>query len=294
VVWGLLNQSDTAHYIRVEKAFLDPTTSALDIARIPDSLYYDNAIVQLRRISTNQVFTLNRVDGNLEGYPRDTGVFAWIPNYLYKIKASQINLVAGDEYELIIDRGDGKVPVTATTVILPKPDLRNPAPGAKLSLKPKSGFTFTWSEQEDAVIFDLKLIFHYSERSPETNNIFVDKSFEWDIVNNLEDKTYSVEGTDFFNIIKANIEDNPQAIRRFNSIDIVLWSGGQEIRDFIRIAQANDGITSTQEIPKYTNLSEGIGIFSSRNVSYITGFDLTDQAIDSLMESNITAHLNFQ
>src|SRR5688572_25735004 len=83
VVWGLLNESDTAHYIRVEKAFLDPTTSALDIARIPDSLYYDNALVSLRRISTGQIFPLERVNGDLEGYPREGGVFAETPNYLY-------------------------------------------------------------------------------------------------------------------------------------------------------------------------------------------------------------------
>ena len=84
VVWGLLSKSDTAHYIRVEKAFLDPTTSAYDIARIPDSLYYDEAVVTLKRVNTGQVFTLERVDGDLEGYPREGGVFAEVPNYLYE------------------------------------------------------------------------------------------------------------------------------------------------------------------------------------------------------------------
>src|SRR5688572_30550330 len=116
VVWGLLNKSDTAHYIRVEKAYLDPTTSALDIARIPDSLYYENASVSLKRVNTGQIFPLERVIGELEGYPRDTfqqsdpdsaGIFAETPNYLYKIKANVINLVVGEAYEFILDRGDG-------------------------------------------------------------------------------------------------------------------------------------------------------------------------------------------
>ncbi len=35
VVWGFLSKSDTAHYIRVEKAFLDPKISANVIARHP-------------------------------------------------------------------------------------------------------------------------------------------------------------------------------------------------------------------------------------------------------------------
>src|SRR5688572_27152203 len=108
VVWGLLNASDTAHYIRVEKAFLDPTTSAFDIAQIPDSLYYDNASVSLRRISSGQVFPLQRVNGDLEGYPREEGIFAETPNYLYKIKANSINLMPGELYEFILERGEGK------------------------------------------------------------------------------------------------------------------------------------------------------------------------------------------
>ena len=61
IVWGFLSKSDTAHYIRVEKAFLDPNTSAYTIARIPDSLYYENAVVTLKRIASGQVFTLTRV-----------------------------------------------------------------------------------------------------------------------------------------------------------------------------------------------------------------------------------------
>ena len=37
VVYGLLSKSDTANYIRVEKAFIDNEKSALDLAQIPDS-----------------------------------------------------------------------------------------------------------------------------------------------------------------------------------------------------------------------------------------------------------------
>ncbi|MEZ5030008.1 MAG: hypothetical protein R2787_01275 [Saprospiraceae bacterium] len=40
VVYGFLSRSDTAQYIRVEKAFLDPATSAFVIAKNPDSLYF--------------------------------------------------------------------------------------------------------------------------------------------------------------------------------------------------------------------------------------------------------------
>lgn len=294
VVWGLLSKSDTAHYIRLEKAFLDPTTSALDIARIPDSLYYDDAQVSLRRVATNQVFSLTRVDGDLEGYPREGGIFAETPNYLYKIHASMINLVIGEEYELIINRGDGTAPVTATTEIVAKPDLRNPTKGSMLSLRPKFQFNITWTPAPQAAIYDLQMRFHYREKSPATNDLFVPRSFHWTLVRNYTSANYELAGTDFYNTIRANIAEDLEATRRFDSLDIIIWAGGQELADFIKLTQANTGITSTQDIPEYTNMSEGIGIFSSRNVSFNTGFRLNEASLDSLSQSVITEHLNFE
>lgn len=296
VVWGLLNKSDTAHYIRVEKAYLDPTTSALDIARIPDSLYYEDAVVQLRRISSGQVFTLEKVNGDIEGYPRDTGTFAEVPNFLYKIRANEINLVIGDEYEFILQRNDHTPTVTANTIILGKPVLRvpNPSQGALLSFRPNNNFNFDWNDMPDAGIFDIHVTFHYSERSPETGNLYVPKSFVWVVQRNILESEHSVNGSEFYNTIKDRIEEDFDAERLFESIDITIWAGGKELYEFIKIIQANFNITSTQDIPTYTNLSEGLGIFSSRNFSTYTDFQLTDQTLDSLRDGSITGNLNFQ
>ena len=294
VVWGLLNKSDTAHYIRVEKAFLDPNTSALNIAQIPDSLYYENATVTLKRVNTGTVFTLERVDGDLEGYPRESGIFADSPNYLYKIKANVINLVVGEEYEFSLVRSDNTAPVIARTIILPKPVLRNPSAGSKISFKRNALTTFMWNEIPDAGIFDLKFRIHYSERTPETNNQFVPKFFDWTVESGLAERETKVDGIDFYNRIKSNIVENIQATRVFDSLDVIVWTGGVELATFIKITQANYGLTSTQDFPRYTNLSEGLGIFSSRNVSYNTGFSVTDQTLDSLRDGVITRSLNFQ
>ena len=72
IVYGLLSSTDTAHYIRVEKAFADPNGSALDVAQIPDSLYYMDAVVSLRNVQAGEEYILTMVDGNVEGRA-DTG-----------------------------------------------------------------------------------------------------------------------------------------------------------------------------------------------------------------------------
>ena len=301
IVWGFLNKSDTAHYIRIEKAFLDPTTSAYTIARIPDSLYYDDAVVTLKRIASGQVYTLTRVDGNLEGYPRDSGVFAESPNYLYKIKANVIALVAGDKYQFSLQRNDQTDPVTAETIILPPARLRNPIPGANLLFKPGSSFTFGWDPVPDAGVYDLQMRFNYSEKSPSTGNIYVPLSIQWTLAQGLQDPEGSTnpgykmpDGEDFYNTIAANIDVDPDAVRVFTSIDIIVWCGGEELLNYTKVLGANSGITSTQDAPQYTNLSEGRGIFTSRNISNNTGFGLHSQALEELKNGSITGDLNFQ
>lgn len=300
VVWGMLSKSDTAHYIRVEKAFLDPDISANIIARIPDSLYYENAVVTLKRIASGQVYTLTRVDGTLEGYPRQPGEFAESPNYLYKIKANLIALVAGDKYEFSLQRDDQSNPVTAQTIILSAAKLRNPSAGTNLLLKPGFPFTFSWNEVADAGLYDLQMRFNYTEKSPSTGNVYIPLSVKWTIAQGLldpegsADPGYKMDGAQFYNTLAAEIEVDPDATRIFQSIDILVWCGGDELLQYNTTLGANTGITSTQDIPEYTNLSEGRGIFTSRELSNNTGFGLHPQSLDELRNGSITGDLNFQ
>ena len=46
IVYAILDPADTAHYIRVEKAFVDNEISGFELAGNPDSIYYENITVQ--------------------------------------------------------------------------------------------------------------------------------------------------------------------------------------------------------------------------------------------------------
>lgn len=65
VVYGLLDPIDTVQFIRVEKAFLDEKTGALEIAKIADSLYLDSAEVILSRLDTSWSVSLQKYSINL-------------------------------------------------------------------------------------------------------------------------------------------------------------------------------------------------------------------------------------
>lgn len=301
VVYALLSQSDNVHYIRVEKAFLDKETSALEVAKNADSLYYDNAIVQLERVETGDVFNLQKVDGTNIGFPRDEGIFATSPNYLYKIDANQINLREGERYRLIINRGEGLTEVTAETTIIGEHQFIQAAPANPIDWQYERDVTITWrTDDEAAVFYELKIIVHYEETDPNNSSQFIDKSVEWIVDKDIRREegvprvTYEIPGISFYQFLGTNIKGPSNVNRIFRRLDIVVVGGGQELFDYINIGKANVGITSSQVIPTYTNLSEGFGVFSSRVFFDKNNFTVSSMTRDSLRDGIFTKDLNFQ
>ena len=103
-----------------------------------------------------------------------------------------------------------------------------------------------------------------------------------------------VFGEEFYRFLGSAIPETPAMLRQFVGFDLIVTAGGQEMVDFLQIARANTGITSSQVIPVYSNLSEGRGIFSSRAVLERTGLILNSTSMDSLRDGRFTRQLNFQ
>ncbi len=301
VVYGLLNIADSVHYIRVEKAFLDPNGDALKMAQNPDSLYYPAASVQLLRLSNAQVFNLRKIDGNKEGYPRQTGIFATSPNWLYRADSSTIRLEKGEKIRFRLDRGNGLPPVIAETIVLDKGRQRTPAPtDGRFAFHYNLPSKVSWSSDAAARIFDVKLVLNYAEWPVNNPNAVVKKSLDWVWRQGLRVESAQPEnvveksGVEFYQHLKANLSENNTLRRIFLGIDINIINGGPELEKFINVAQANTGLTGSQELPVYTNLSEGRGVFSSVTFLVTRNVQLTTESRDSLRLGVHTKALNFQ
>ena len=81
--------------------------------------------------------------------------------------------------------------------------------------------------------------------------------------------------------------------RRFESLDFHITAAGQDFVDLQRIVQANGGITSSNQLPVFSNISEGLGIFASRSKLDIEGITLASSGIDSLVNGIYTKDLSF-
>ncbi|MCB9303999.1 MAG: DUF4249 family protein [Lewinellaceae bacterium] len=301
VVYSFISVQDTAHYVRIEKAFLEPGGNAIEIAKIADSIYYSNISVELEKLATGESFPMQKVDGRDEGYPKEEGVFANEPNVLYKIPVDQLNLQEGSRIRLVINRGEELPPVTAETTVLSEIDSISSSPTRVIRRwLYQEAKKISWRPGPEAKIFDVRFVFYYLESQPSTPNIFERKSVEWVVDRAVFNETNSdrVEteafGEAFYSFLGNAIPKSTGEIRLFDNMDLIVTGGGDELYQFVRVARANTGITSSQSIPTYSNLSEGLGIFTSRFSMRRTGFRLQEEALDTLISGIYTKDLNFR
>lgn len=294
VVYGVLSPFDTVHYIRIEKAFLDPSRSALEIAQIADSIYYDDLDAVLVDVSSGERYNLEAVDGNLIGLQRQEGIFATSPNLLYRVTAGDINLSPRQDYRLEINRSESLPLVTATTEIVSRPSINRPFFTERLRFQDNNFFKVLWLVSDNAAMYDVNLIIHFLETDPENVSEFVARALEWNIARNITLNEVEILGIRFYEYLAGQLEAHPDINRIFTGIDVEVLAGGEELAEFRRIQLANTGITSVGgDIPRYTNLSEGIGILTSSNRDLKTGYDLHPETLDSLRNGRITEELNF-
>lgn len=301
VVWGFLNMADTAQYIRVEKAFIDPNVSVLQLAQNPDSLYYNNILVELENTRTGVRTPLHRVDGNLEGYPRKEGIFAAAPNYLYKVKTTPNLLIPDDIYRIQVSDESGRIITTAETPMVGEYTLRVNTPQNPILFRYDSSLRVTWESLErTAYFYDVTLRLNIQEfeiNNPGNSEL---KVLHWQIERgqlrgvSLVTVTTFVPGVNFYRYLEAQLPANPNVGRRFISLDIIVDSGAKNLFDFLSVSQANAGITGAEFVPAYSNVENGRGLFSSRHRLIAPGFVLSPASVDSLKNGIYTKDLNFQ
>jgi hypothetical protein len=301
IVYGLLDLDNEVNYIRIQKAFLPKDgESALDVALNPDSLYYNNIDVRLERVDNGESYPLERVDGEDEGLEKGEGVFANQPNYVYKLDLTgDEELIADREYRLIINRGDNLPEVTANAKVVGEAMFTSPFEVGQINIRYRD-FDVTWRKAPAAAFYDLKMEIFFLEEDPASPGSFNEKSVIWNIENNIvpgsasQAVNYEFEGESFYQFIGGRLDDNQGFERIFQSLDFILDCGGNEIFEYINIGQANTGITSSQIIPTYTNLSEGFGVFSSRSRLRYENFTLKAESRDSLANGIYTQDLGFE
>jgi hypothetical protein len=305
VVYAILSTKDTATYIRVEKAFSDPTRNAFEVAQIADSLYYNDAKVSLVRNKNSERFDLTQVDGNTEGYPRKEGIFAKAPNKVYKIKTALLNMKANEEWRIEVIRQGKKIADELTKVVgeyvLTAPNTNNKI----LFFRADNQYSVTIETDENEQtgrMYEANIILNIDET---LNGVIQSKKYVWafDLNDNRGrlnaqsfDPTINFQrrAKEFYDFLGNNITVVTGISRTIKSVDFEVLIGGQAFIDYRKRFNSNSGITGSQTILNYTNAGGSLGFVGSRNRVFVTDFKLSSETLEAIKNTDVTRNLGFK
>lgn len=294
VVYGLINAADSVQYIRINKAFLGEG-NAETMALIPDSFNYPDILdVTLERTGIVSE-TINLIRDSSIAMP--PGAFANVPNILYRTPAGKL-INKTSNYNLTIkNRASGKI-VTANAIAVGDIGITSPQVSlGTINVGDTFKYKVKFSPNSDGVIYNLSVDFRYKETDLISGNQTYHKA-TWVFPNvsrpkgNTTDIEIEFTGDQFFSFVKSNLQEKANISRIFLGLDFIFTIGGEEFATYYQVNQPPTGVV--QNIPLYTNIEGGIGIFSSRYTQIVPNKQLDGKGLDSLKGGRFTANLGFQ
>ena len=317
VVYGLLDQADSLHYIKINRAFIGPG-NALEIAQIADSSYFTNVDATISEY-LNGILTrswllrdtiLDNKDPNGVFYAPEQKVyyFKTLPTGLNGViqpstnpQMTSLNPQAIYKIDIVIN--NGAFSVSGETELVHGITCSN-GPTSNLNLKfadnpgeyKSTGITVSSTGNSFVLNTQLKIAFNEWE-----NNTYSEKSFFWnlgeaDVQPNDPSTIFTANGETFYNLMKSNCTENSTISKRtFKGVTIKITGGAEELYNYIAVNKPSSGLAQSK--PTYTNLTATngkrvIGIFSSRQtVEIYHPFYVSQQAYLRALDKKSTREL---
>ena len=292
VVYGLLDAGDDhkTQLIKINKAFLGKM-DALQMAQYADSINFNpnNLDVNIYRIKNGSIIDSIALDTTIIikdslANNGEAGFFSIDNNIIYTFENDNF-LNSNSEYEILIKNSITGNQVSSLTNIISNFDfdmasgfpfgfIETWIPGNPSATK-FSNTVVVWKNSADnGVQYQIDLIFNYNENNIAKNLIYTSSVLD-------ETAIFEFEGEKFFNFLKNELDEDPLIDREFISIDLVMTVGSEDLKTYRIVNEEITGIV--QERPQFTNINNGIGLFSSRFTKTRKGFSIANRTIDYLI-----------
>jgi len=291
VVYGLLDSGigKETQQIKISKAFLGKM-AAPQMAQYADSINFDSGelavkVIRLKNNGDSDTIILDEVPTT-----RSSGIFNnSIMMYTFenedKFLSDKLSTSENYEYMLSVKNNITGNEVSSTTNIVsnfnfdmgagfPFGFIETWIPGNSSATK-FSDQRVSWGNSNDnGLQYQIDLIFNYQE-----NNIDKDLIYTTSVLEGTSQ--FAFEGEKFFNFLKNELVKDPSIERKFIDIDLVMTVGSEDLKTYRIINEEITGIV--QERPQFTNINNGIGLFSSRFTKTRKGFSIANRTIDYLI-----------
>lgn len=288
IVYGLIDPNNEDQLIKINKAYLGEG-DAIQMASVSDSTNYDpsNLIVKIHRVR-EQVFntydTLSTVVLTDTVLDKDDGLFSTDDNIIYTFKKPSSFYNTNSIYVLeILNLSTGQK-VTSETEIINSFSFESLNPSFEWGLyngELADSLRFRtknieWQNSNNGVIYQLDILINYLDSG-------IVKSLSWSqpiVEYSSGNMSLKIKGDQFFQFLENNLDNN--TTKQFLNLDLVMTIGAQDLKTYIDVNQPFSGIV--QERPVFSNIDNGVGLFSSRyTYDDIKGIELTNSTLNYLI-----------
>lgn len=303
IVFGLLDVSDTLHYVKITKAFGGQGNS-IEIAQVADSSYFNSVDAQIMEVVDAQVVKEYQLRDTTMN-DKEEGAFYNPDQKVYYFKETNLNPDA--TYRLVADMDEGDINIEVETKLVPSVSFDAP-PAALQTLNfatPQSSeddkynsTNVRWVDSENAALYSLSLSLVYTEVYSDGSS----KQFKkvWGLGNSDESDVSNggsvieiMRGKEFYQWVSSNVPipgDN-LVQRKFDYARLNLSSADQKLKTYIEVSEPVTGIV--QNKPNFTNIDGGRGVFASRNRTKSPKFRLNRNSMGEFCEGQYTGNLLF-
>lgn len=278
VVYALLDQEDTLHFVRINRAFYG-TSNSLEAAQIPDSSYFKSVDAKIYEVrnqeDTLRVWTLR---DTLVSNKDTDGIF-YAPTqklYYFETKTNE-PLIAKEGYTYYFKaRINNSYTISSTTELIRDASLASNLMSTYgfISTNPFSDYKYTSTnvsfKNGTSTTINTSLYITVNEFK---GSQLTSKRIEWNIADletsSSKPSLAEAKGEVFFDIIKKNcVVDKSITKRQLASIETVVTFGSEELRQYILYSKPSSSIAQNKHI--YTNIQSSNsnmrvrGLFSAR------------------------------
>lgn len=284
VVYCILNQDEDTTWARVQKCYLGEN-DLNSYTNISDSMNYSEGAIEVKLLQWKGRQMANNLlvregdapiaEFNLDYTEKlkDDGVFGYKMQPLYACKTKG-KLDSNSVYQLVVIKTEtGDTLAKSETSLL----------GGNRTLKTINGFyqgsrnwlfkfagrgncTITWDTWLRSRLYQPWIRFYYKSNGEEK---YVDINCS-DVINGGRSSVLSVNVSQgsYFADIKTALQDDPAPKQYVHHVDITIDACGEDLKAYLASIRAiNNGSQNTQI---YTNIDNGVGVFSARRTMTVT------------------------
>lgn len=266
IVYGILNQNDDTHYIRIQKAFLGEG-NVMQMAMEADSNFYPSKLnVVIEEWNNNSLQRTLTLD-TITIHDKEPGMF-FSPNQLLYFLQAELN--PENNYRLNITNIATGKQITSECGLVSDFSITRPVANTQINLNViGTDFrTFSWRPAKNAGQYQMTLRFNYLDVYFETNDT-IQRYIDWvsPVVRSGNtagsgDFEIRFNNETFFNLVEAKVPILDEVIRFPENFEIIFEVAATDLSTYIEVNKPSSSLV--QERPEYTNIENGLGVFSAR------------------------------